>query len=87
VEGENILNQNQAADQNIGVDAVHELRAISSMYKGYDNRCLKPDDSKDPELWDHYDPDDFYYATSQEFTIFFYLMLNTFNTHFSFMRK
>ena len=46
---------------------------------GYDNRCLKPDDSKDPELWDHYDPDDFYYATSQDFNIFNCLMLNTFN--------
>jgi len=66
VEGENILNPNKAADQNIGMDAVYELRAMSSMYKGYDNRCLKPDDSKDPELWDHYDPDDFYDATSQE---------------------
>ena len=37
---------------------------------GYDNRCLKPDDSMDPELWDHYDPDDFYDATSQEIYIF-----------------
>ena len=36
---------------------------------GYDNRCLKPNDSKDPELWDHYDPDDFYDATSQEIYI------------------
>jgi len=27
---------------------------------------LKPDNSKDPEIWDHYDPDDFYEATSQE---------------------
>jgi len=48
------------------MDAVHELRAMNLMYKGYDNRCLKPNDSKDPELWDHYDPDDFYHATSQE---------------------
>ena len=37
---------------------------------GNDNRCLKPDHSKDPELWDHYDPDDFYDATSQEIYIF-----------------
>ena len=35
-----------------------------------DNRCLKPNDSKDPETWDHYDPDDFYEATSEEFIIF-----------------
>ena len=31
---------------------------------------LKPDDSKDPELWDHYDPDNFYEATSQDSNIF-----------------
>ena len=32
--------------------------------------CLKPDDSEDPEHWNHYDPDDFYDATSQEIYIF-----------------
>ena len=38
--------------------------------KGYDNRCLKPDDHKDPEEWDHYDPDDFYDAVTQEYSLF-----------------
>ena len=40
-----------------------------SFNSGYDNRCLKPDDSKDPEEWDHYDPDEFYDATTQEFSL------------------
>ena len=35
-----------------------------------DNRCLKPNDSKTSEKWDHYDPDDFYEATSEELIIF-----------------
>ena len=37
---------------------------------GYDNRCLKPNDSKDPEHWEHYDPDDFYEATTKELYYF-----------------
>jgi len=66
VEGEDILIENEAADQNIGRNAVYDLRATGTLYKGFDNRCLKPDDSKKPEDWDHYDPDDFYEATSKE---------------------
>jgi len=66
VEGEDILIENEAADQNIGRNAVYDLRATSTIYKGYDNRCLKPNDSKDPEHWEHYDPDDFYEATTKE---------------------
>ena len=34
-----------------------------------DNRCLKPEDGKDPEKWGHYDPQEFYTAKSQEIII------------------
>jgi len=66
VEGEDILTTTKIADQEIGTQAVHELRATNYMYKGYDNRCLKPDNKKKPEKWDHYDADDFYEATTKE---------------------
>merc|ERR1719239_1698379 len=66
VEGENILSTNKIEDQEIGTLAVYELRATNSFYKGYDNRCLKPDDNKPAEKWDHYDPDEFYEAITKE---------------------
>merc|ERR1719239_1180178 len=66
VEGENILIANKIEDQEIGTLAVYELRATNSFYKGYDNRCLKPDDNKPAEKWDHYDPDEFYEAINKE---------------------
>jgi len=66
VEGEDILTTTKIADQDIGTQAVYQLRATNSFYKGYDNRCLKPDDDKRPEKWDHYDPDDFYEASTKE---------------------
>ena len=34
---------------------------------GRDNRCLKPDYSKDPEDWDHYDPDSYSNSITKEF--------------------
>ena len=45
-----------------------------SVLLGFDNRCLKPDDSKMPENWDHYDPDDFYEATSKVCNIFKFIL-------------
>jgi len=66
VEGENILTSNKIADQEIGTHAVYELKAINTFYKGYDNRCLKPDENKPAEKWDHYDQDDFYEAINKE---------------------
>ena len=44
------------------------------MQLGRDNRCLKPNDMKDSETWDHYDPDDFYEATSEEFIILLFAL-------------
>ena len=61
---------------NAHFQAIHSLTSMTFMtfkshiLQGYDNRCLKPDGSKNPEDWDHYDPDDFYEATSKEFYIF-----------------
>jgi len=66
VEGEDILQKKKAENQGASINAVDELRAHNSMFKGRDNRCLKPNDEKDPENWDHYDPDDFYEAASEE---------------------
>jgi len=66
VEGEDILKTNQVADQEIGTQAVYQLQALNSLYKGYDNRCLKPDENKSARKWDHYDPDDFYNAVTEE---------------------
>jgi len=66
VEGENILTANKIADQEIETHAVYELKAINRLYKGYDNRCLKPDENKPAEKWDHYDPDEFYKALTKE---------------------
>jgi len=57
--------------QEISLLAIYDMRATKTFYKDYDNRCLKPEYRKDkkpkyPAKWDYYDPDDYYYATTQE---------------------
>ena len=42
---------------------------------GYDNRCLKPDDNKPAEKWDHYDPDEFYEAINKESELYKIILL------------
>jgi len=63
---ENFLRNYTEGDQEIGLDAAHEMRAYASMYKGRDMRCLKVDYTRDPEDWDHYDPDSYYEALTQD---------------------
>jgi len=63
---ENFLRNYTEGDQEIGLDAAHEMRAFASIYKGRDMRCLKVDYARDPEEWDHYDPDSYYEALTQE---------------------
>jgi len=55
----------EEGDQPNKVTAIEMLRSRESMYKGEDQRCLKPDSHKDPAKWEHYDPDDFVQAVDE----------------------
>jgi len=57
--------------QEIALLAIYDLRATKTFYKDNDDRCLKPEYSKgkkpkNPGKWDYYNPDEFYYATTQK---------------------
>ena len=58
---------------------LYSVRGFNLLLQGYDNRCLKPEENKAPEKWDHYDPDDFYNAINKEIK----LKLNLLNEYCS----
>jgi len=53
-------------DQDYSLKAINSLEAYNVFYKGRDNRCLKPYSAKKPKHWDHYVPEDFVNAVTEE---------------------